>query len=160
MDFPEGVFHMIRNTRWGGGGLPDLLRYYHGSHHDNHVNLLMIMKMFFQWVAPAEGVSPITLVNTSAPGIHHDFFCTRHLSLVIHHSGQYSCTRYPSSSFLHTSAVYNFITLHYSVFHAINLNGTPHHNHLIAPGAPPRKQDNNVIDNNNNHLIDPSRCLT
>ena len=91
------------------------------------------MKMFFQWVAPAEGVSSITLVNTPAPGIHHHLF-------------------------FHTSPVYNFITLHYSVLHPINLEVTI--NHLIAPGAPPRKQDNNVIDNNNNHLIDPSRCLT
>ena len=40
------------------------------------------MKMFFQWVAPAEGVSSITLVNTPAPGIHHHLFCTHQLFII------------------------------------------------------------------------------
>ena len=40
------------------------------------------MIMFFQWVAPAEGVSSITLVNTPAPGIHHHLFCTHQLFII------------------------------------------------------------------------------
>ena len=83
------------------GGLPDLLQYYHGSQHDNHDNLLMIMIIFFQWVAPAEGVSSITLVNTSAPGIHHDFFCTRHLSLVTCHLSSITLVNTPAPGIHH-----------------------------------------------------------
>ena len=129
------------------------------TQHDNHVNLLMIMIMFFQWVAPAEGVSSITLVNTPAPGIHHHLFL--HSSLLTCHLSTITLVNTPAPGIHHdffalVSCSY-FITLHCSVLHAINLDGTPHNNHLIAPEVPHVNNDNNVINNNNDNS---PRCLT
>ena len=62
----RGVAHILRNTLWGGGGLPDLLQYYIGG---GLLNLLQ----YYSFERKMEGYNPFSALN-KLKGFHFILF--------------------------------------------------------------------------------------